>query len=270
VATTAAGLFRLVHPFPSFLVAGVTAALVPFADSGATPGLYVQLGLGMLLYQFAIGATNDISDAEDDAAAKPGKPLAAGRVSPRAARLTAISCLLGGLAVTAPLALGPWMIGVGGASLGLAYNFWLKRTPFSWLPLSLALPLVPVWAFAAADAWDAFLWWAFPVGVLFGAAVHFANELPDLGAGTRTRGAAHLAGRRRAYGIAMASFGAGLSLVVIVLATRAPAQAAFVAIAGIVAFLLSPRATRLFGRNGLFGIVSATAALAAIAFVSAL
>jgi 4-hydroxybenzoate polyprenyltransferase len=261
---------RLVHPFPSFLVAGVTVALLPFADSGAAPALYVQLGLGMLLYQFAIGATNDIADAADDAFAKPGKPLAAGRISARAARLIAMGCLLGGLAVTLPLDLGPWLIGVAGLSFGLVYNFWLKRTPFSGLPLSLALPLVPVWVFAAAGAWDALLWWTFPAGVLFGAAIHFAKELPDLETGRRSRGAAHLAGRRRAYAVALGSFGAGLSLVVIVLAVRAPAQSAFVAIAAVVAFSLAPRATRLFGRNGLFGIVSATTALAAIAFVSAL
>ena len=62
------GYFRLVHPFPSLLVTAVTVALLPLADRDARFALYVELGLGMLCFQFAIGAANDAADAALDAA----------------------------------------------------------------------------------------------------------------------------------------------------------------------------------------------------------
>src|SRR3970040_504096 len=56
---------RVVHPFPSFLVAGLTVALVPLANADAGLGLYLSLGIGMLLFQFAIGLVNDLVDSAD-------------------------------------------------------------------------------------------------------------------------------------------------------------------------------------------------------------
>jgi 4-hydroxybenzoate polyprenyltransferase len=258
-----------VHPFPSFLVAAVTVGLVPLADSGASPWLYAQLGPGMLLYQFAIGAANDVVDARDDAEAKPGKPIPSGRVTLGAARTVAAASLLGGLAVTAPMDLTAWLVGIAAVSCGLAYDFRLKRTRLSWLPLSVALPLVPAWVFVAAGEWSTVLWWAFPIGVLLGAAVHFANELPDIRPGARTRGAVHEAGRRRSYAVAMGAFGAGASIATVVLALTEPVRGILAAIVSVLAFSLAPRSTRLFGRDGLFGVLAMATAVLAVVFVSA-
>jgi 4-hydroxybenzoate polyprenyltransferase len=224
----------------------------------------------MLLYQFAIGAANDVVDAPDDALAKPSKPIPAGLISGRTATVIAVVCAGGGLIVTAPMDLVPWLIGLAGLGCGLVYDISLKRTPLSWLPLSLALPLVPAWVFSAAGAWEPFLWIAFPAGVLFGAAIHLANELPDVAAAPSSRGAAHLAGPRRAYLGALALFGAATSLIAVVLAFVAPLNAILAATAGAMAFVLAPRATRLFGRSGLFGILATTTGVIAVVFVAAL
>ena len=178
-------------------MAGVTLALVPFADRGASVALYVQLGLGMLLFQFAIGAVNDIADAEDDAARGRDKPIPRGLISRRTASMVAVMCLAGGLIVTSTLDLGVWFIGIAGLACGLVYDTALKRTRLSWVPLSLAIPLVPAWVFLAADAWEPLLWTAFPAGMLIGSAIHFANELPDIEPGRPAGGAAHLAGAHR-------------------------------------------------------------------------
>ena len=250
------GTFRLVHPFPSFLVASVTVLLVPLADSDAGLALYLRLGLGMLCYQFAIGAANDVLDEELDRATKPGKPLAAGRVSRPFAIGVAVGSAGLGMLITLGLDPGPWAIGLAGLFLGLAYDGGIKRTGLSWLPMALAFPLIPAFVFTAAGVWEPLLWWAFPVGLLFGFAVHMANQIPDIAADSanRVRGAAHRVGTRRALGLALAGFGAGVSLA-----------------AGIGLMVLSagPRATRLFGRDGLFGVIAVSSGVVAVVLLSA-
>src|SRR5450759_5250112 len=76
----AAGVVRLVHPFPSILD-GLVVGLVALVGGGG-PGTAAVLGLSMTLLQFAIGALNDIVDARRDAGRTPPKPIPAGRVEP--------------------------------------------------------------------------------------------------------------------------------------------------------------------------------------------
>src|SRR5690606_8208932 len=146
----------------------------------ARAGRYAVLGLGMLLFQFAIGLTNDIVDIEDDRVAKPWKPLVRGDHSPRVARRLAAGFAVGGLLLTLTLPPIAWAIGALGLASGLAYDLRLKRTDFSWLPYSIALPLVPIWVHTATEAWRASLWWAVPLGAILGLALHLANQAPDL------------------------------------------------------------------------------------------
>ncbi len=265
------GAFRLVHPFPSFLVTAVTLLLVPLADREAGVALYVRLGLGMLFYQFAIGAANDVIDEELDRASKPAKPLASGRVARRAAVAIAVGSAGLGMFVTLGLDPGPWAIGLAGLVLGLAYDGGLKRTRLSWLPMALAFPLIPAFVFTAAGAWEPILWWAFPVGLLFGFASHMANQIPDIAADSArgVRGTAHRAGARRALRLTLAAFGAGVSLAAVVLASAEPVRAALAAGVGLMVLSAGPRATRLFGRDGLFGVIAVSSAAVALLFVSA-
>ena len=74
-------LARLVHPFPSFLVAALTALFVPLLDPAAPRTRMLELGLGMLLFQFTIGIVNELVDAREDREAKPWKPLVQGLLS---------------------------------------------------------------------------------------------------------------------------------------------------------------------------------------------
>ena len=86
---------RLVHPFPSVLD-GVVVALVAMVAGGTAP-VAVVLGLSMTLLQFAIGTVNDLVDAPRDAGHKPGKPIPAGLVSVRNARVIAVGSAAAGL-----------------------------------------------------------------------------------------------------------------------------------------------------------------------------
>lgn len=264
-------LVRLVHPFPSAVVAAVTVALIPLADNGAPVSLYLELGIGMLCFQFAIGVANDVVDRLDDAAAKPWKAIPSGAISPRAATLLATLLAGAGLVATAGLPLGAWLVGAAGLVCGLVYDVSLKRTALSWLPLAIALPLVPLWVFLAADEWSGLLWWTLPLGVNFGLALHLANQAPDVRSGKEpgVHGAAHRIGGRRATLLALALYGAAASAAVLVLLFVAPARAALAAAAGAVMLLLAPRASRFFGRDGLFGLMAMTTAVIAVVFLSA-
>ncbi|MER3421242.1 MAG: ubiquinone biosynthesis protein UbiA, partial [Chloroflexota bacterium] len=67
-----------------------------------------------------------------------------------------------------------------GLGAGLAYDLWLKRTPYSALAYAVALPLVPLWVWTALERFTPALLWAWPVGALLGGALHLANAVPDL------------------------------------------------------------------------------------------
>jgi 4-hydroxybenzoate polyprenyltransferase len=173
------GWLSAIHPFPSLL-----NALVVFGLSLAARGDLLtasSLALAMLGLQFCIGATNDLADHGTDARVKPGKPLPSGRLSRRAA--TVIALLAGGGGVALAAAHGPVVAAMAGLMLGagLAYNFWLSRGPFAWAAYSVALPIVPLYA-----------WWGsvaelpprpellLPLAAAAGPALQLANGVVDM------------------------------------------------------------------------------------------
>lgn len=266
-------LWRLVHPFPSIAVAALTAALVPFAGGADRAARAAQLGIGMLLYQFAIGAANDLADIDLDRRSKPWKPLARGALSARTVRLVATGAAAGGMALTSTLDLGPWLIGIAGLACGLVYDLSLKRTAFAFLPLAVAVPLIPAWVWSAAGEWDGLLWAAMPAGMLLGCAIYLVNQAPGA-ADERTAGVDGLAqrlGARRAALAGIAAFGLAASVATVTLAFAGEGgRALLCALVAVVAMLLVPRAARFFGRDGLFGVFVASGAALALVYLSAL
>lgn len=261
---------RVLHPFPSLVVTAVTVTFAFLADSSPPTDKVTALGIGMLCYQFCIGLVNDIVDASDDAVSKPWKAIPRGVVPRRAALLLAAFLASAGLFATSTLPTAGWLIGVGGLGCGLAYDLWLKRTPLSWLPMSLALPLIPVWIFVALDRWDALLWWSLPLGWLLGLSLHLVNQAPDIAAEADIRGFAHRLGPGRSKNLGLRLFIVAFCAAAIVLfVDGSPWHAAVVAAAGALGAAVSRRATELFGRDGLFGVLAAASAALAVAFVSA-
>lgn len=265
------GVLRVLHPFPSVLVAVVTVVIVPFADPDAELALYVVLGLGMLSYQFAIGVANDLADVEADRIAKPWKPIARGAIDQRTAVLLVTGLVGAGALLTSGLAVVPWLAGVAGLACGLLYDVHLKRTRWSWLPWALAFPLIPVWVYAAADAWDPLLWWAFPLGAVLALSLYFANQAPgaDQEAELGVTGLAQGVGERRARALALGLFGLAASGAIGVLLVKQTAAAMLAAIAAGIAAILAPRASLALGRDGMFAVLAVGAAALAIAFLSA-
>ena len=198
----AVGVIRLVHPFPSTLAALVTVAIAVLA--GGAPATVVRLGLGMLGIQFAIGAVNDLADMQRDAGSKRAKPIPAGLLSPRAARLVAGVALVVGLGLAATVGLGVLGLAVLGAGAGIAYDVRLKGTPVSWLPYTIGIPLLPLFAWLGASGTvPAAILVAAGLAVPAGAALAMANELPDLERDAQAGLASmtQVLGRRRAWAL---------------------------------------------------------------------
>jgi 4-hydroxybenzoate polyprenyltransferase len=218
-------------------VVGATALFGLLATDGHPPvGRFSLLLLAMLGGQIAIGALNEWCDREADALAQPSKPIPSGLVTPGGA----LVMLAAGVALmlAAGVALGALSFGLllAGTGCGIAYDLGLKRTPLSWLPYLLALPLVPTWVWITLDTFEPRLLLLYPLGALLVVAVHLAQTLPDI-EGDRAAGERGLA----------ATLGHDWSLRLLWLAGFASA--------GVVAL-----GTLFVGRHPLAGLIAAAAA----------
>ncbi|GMV86790.1 MAG: hypothetical protein AMXMBFR80_26450 [Dehalococcoidia bacterium] len=262
-------LARAVHPFPALLVAVVTTTIAFLAVDGPPAGTVAALAMGMLCFQFAIGLANDVVDAAEDARSKPWKAIPRG-VLPRRHAVAGVAGLTGlGLLVTSGLPFGAWLIGLAGLACGLSYDVQFKRTALSWLPLSVAIPLVPAWVYVSLDAWSHALWWVFPLGALLGLSLHLANQLPDVAAGAAARGAAHRIGARRAMAGSLGIYALAAILASAVLfATATVALGALVAFGALFTGSLASRSVAFFGRDGFFGLLATSSAVVGVAFLA--
>ena len=162
----------------------------------------LRLGLSMLAIQVAIGALNDWVDRERDRLEKPAKPIPSGLAS--AGLALGLAVVAGTLGVALSAVSGP-AAGLAGAvalGLGVAYDLRLSRTSWSWLPLALALPVVPIHAWlGATGSVPPGLLALVPAGLGAGAALALANGLVDLERDARSGrpAAAVTLGSRRAW-----------------------------------------------------------------------
>ena len=178
---SARGYFLLPHIVPVVVVELATAAFAVIAWGGIPPAhLLGPLLLGMLGGQLAIGATNELVDLPFDAVGKPTKPLPSGDVSIRGARLMVGGGLIIMVACGLRFGIPAFALLALGTGLGVAYNFWFKRTTWSWLPYLLALPLLPIWVFTALGNPEPRLLLLYPLGALATVGVHLAQALPDV------------------------------------------------------------------------------------------
>ncbi|MGN6673851.1 MAG: UbiA family prenyltransferase [Thermomicrobiales bacterium] len=196
-----AGGLRLLHPFPSLMNMMATLLFATLARS-APPGIRTTTLLAGAIFasQAAIGIANDWADRDLDRATKPGKPLAAGLMAPWGALVMLGAALAIAMFCAVQFGLASLLLVAAGTGLGLAYDFWLKRTPYSWLPYLLAIPLEPIWVWTALGRFTPRLLWLYPLGATLLLALHLANALADF-SGDTAAGAGGLVqrlGRRRA------------------------------------------------------------------------
>lgn len=185
------GYLVLPHAVPIIVVMTATAAFALIA-AGGWPGLGPMMRLlgAMFGGQLAIGAVNELVDADLDAIAKPGKPIPSGLVSPHGARIVAIAGTIVMTSLGASLGPVAFALCALGTGTGIAYNFWFKRTIWSWVPYLVALPLLPIWVWTALGTVRPGMFAIYPIGAAAVIAVQIAQSLPDLeadaGSGVRT------------------------------------------------------------------------------------
>lgn len=170
--------------------------------AGADPATAARLALSMLGMQASIGALNDLVDAPLDAGQKPGKPVPRGLVSPRAAANVAAATGVAGLGLSAVSGVAALAAAIAVLALGYVYDLRLSRTSLSWLPLAVALPVLPIHAWLGATGeLAAGLVPLVPVAMLAGAALALGNGLVDAerDAATGRRGSVVALGPRVAW-----------------------------------------------------------------------
>ncbi|MGY4897108.1 UbiA family prenyltransferase [Micromonospora aurantiaca (nom. illeg.)] len=195
MSTRVLGLVRASHPEPAAAVT-VAAALLAAGVGHSAAGV-VLVALTVLASQLAVGWSNDLIDAERDAAVgRTDKPVTTGEVArPTLARATAVA------AVAVPvLALAGGPAAAACATLGLVsallYNRPLKSTPVSVLPYAVSFGALPAFVVLALPGSPVPPAWLVAAAALLGAGAHFANVLPDLADDARTgvRGLPHRLG----------------------------------------------------------------------------
>lgn len=182
----------------------------------------------MLAIQCSIGALNDLSDESIDAQQKPRKPIPSRHVGRRTAVAVVVGAAGVGLLLSAMSGPATAVAALGCLGLGYAYDLRLSRTALSWLPLSLALPLLPIhaWLGSAGTIPPGLLTLA-PAAVLGGAGLALANGLVDLerDASAGRGAAAVVIGQRWAWALQTLALAMAAALAVAI-APAVPAGAA--------------------------------------------
>ena len=166
------------HPFPSVLD-GIVVAVVAIVAGAGMP-LALHLGLSTTLIQFAIGAGNDALDVTRDAG-RADKAIPAGLVTPQVARAIAVGAAALGLVLALLVSPLAFLVAAIGTGIGAVYDLRAKGTPFSWVPMALGVPLLPVYGWlGATGTLPPVFFIIVPVAATAGAALAIANAVVDV------------------------------------------------------------------------------------------
>ena len=181
VADLAVGFWKLAHVEPIGLILAAVTLFAVRATWPHPPWTTILLLLaGQAAMQFSIGILNDYCDRELDAAGGKDKPIALGLVRPREAQGAGLFMIVLMFAILLPVSRFALLAALGYLVLGQIYNLGLKSTPLSGILFALAMPLIPLYAFAGVGRTPSMVIWFLPIGAILGVAINLANALPDL------------------------------------------------------------------------------------------
>ncbi len=175
------GFWMLAHVEPIVLILTVVTLFAVRATWPHPPWTTILLLLaGQAAMQFSIGILNDYCDRHLDAAGGKNKPIVRGLVRPHEALLAGLFMIVVMLVILLPFNLLTLLAALGYLVLGQIYNLGLKSTPLSGILFALAMPLLPLYAFAGVGRIPSMVLWFIPIGALLGVALNLANALPDV------------------------------------------------------------------------------------------
>jgi 4-hydroxybenzoate polyprenyltransferase len=175
------GFFLLSHPIPVlFHIIAVTIFTLLAAWPHFIWSVIVLVIAAHVAMQVSIAMLNDYCDRRADALSKPEKPIPRGLILPREALMAGLLMIVIMLVLLIPLPLLALGISLCYLVLGQGYNLGLKSTPLSGIVFALAMPLIPLYAFAGVGHIPSIILWLVPAGFLLGIALNLANSLPDL------------------------------------------------------------------------------------------
>jgi 4-hydroxybenzoate polyprenyltransferase len=201
------GFYLLSHPIPVlFHIVAVTIFTLLAAWPHFTWNIIALVIAAHAAMQVSIAMINDYCDRSTDAQSKPEKPIPRGLVHPREALVAGLLMIVIMLVLLAQLPLLALIISLCYLALGQAYNLGLKSTPLSGIVFALAMPLIPLYAFAGIGRTPPIVFWLVPAGFLLGIALNLANSLPDLeqDAAHGVRTLAVVLGLRRSFAVCQA------------------------------------------------------------------
>ncbi|MBT2470530.1 UbiA family prenyltransferase [Streptomyces sp. ISL-66] len=173
------GLLKASHPVPAAAVTLLTALLAAAVGLGPVAG--TTAAAAVAAGQLSIGWCNDRLDMRRDAAAgRRDKPLATGEVGPGAVAAASCTALLACVPLSLACGARAGWVHIACVAAAWSYNLWLKHTPASWLPYTVAFGLLPAFLTLTSPsaAWPPM--WLTAAAALLGTGAHFANALPDL------------------------------------------------------------------------------------------
>ena len=175
------GFYLLSHPVPvMFHILAVTVFTLLAAWPHFIWSIIVLVIAAHTAMQISIAMLNDYCDRRLDAASKPGKPIPRGLIHAREALIGGFVMIAIMLILLIQLPLLALLVSLCYLVLGQAYNLGLKSTPFSGIVFALAMPLIPLYAFAGIGRVPYVLFWLIPTGFFLGIALNLANSLPDI------------------------------------------------------------------------------------------
>lgn len=175
------GFWMLGHVEPIILILAVVALFAVRATWPRPPWTLILLLLaGQAAMQFSIGILNDYCDRHLDALGGKNKPIALGLIRPHEAFLAGLLMIAIMFVILLPLNLFALLAALGYLVLGQIYNLGLKSTPLSGILFALAMPLLPLYAFAGVGRIPSMVIWFIPIGAILGVALNLANSLPDI------------------------------------------------------------------------------------------
>ena len=175
------GFFLLSHPVPVlFHIIAVTIFTLLAAWPHFIWSVIVLVIAAHAAMQVSIAMLNDFCDRRIDAQSKPEKPIPRGLILPSEALIAGLLMIAIMFVLLIQLPLLALVISLCYLALGQAYNLGLKSTPLSGIVFALAMPLIPLYAFAGVGRTPPIIFWLVPAGFLLGIALNLANSLPDL------------------------------------------------------------------------------------------